>query len=201
MTDTITLPRAVIEQAISAIDRSAVFQHEYQILRDKILIELRAALAQQAAPTTTDKAWSQFCGGIGRGPNAPYPGMIEAFETHYSQSFVDKDWRNETGVWAAAWGHATRQSIAQQAEQGWQPIETAPKNEASFGRVADDNPKVLLLLNTGIHCVAYWDGFHSKKHGRDGFCWVDGITGNVLEPEYGTAIHWMPLPTAPKGGV
>lgn len=60
-----------------------------------------------------DKAWSQFCGDIGRGPDAPCPGMIEAFEDHYGQSFTDKDWRNEAGTWAAAWGYATRQGILQ----------------------------------------------------------------------------------------
>lgn len=60
------------------------------------------------SPVTVDKAWSQFCGGIGRGPDAPYPGMIEAFETHYGQSFIDRDWRNEASTWAAAWGYATR---------------------------------------------------------------------------------------------
>lgn len=54
-------------------------------------------------PMGVDKAWAQFCGGIGRGPNAPYPGMIDAFEAHYGQSFTDKDWRTETGIWAAAW--------------------------------------------------------------------------------------------------
>jgi hypothetical protein len=38
--------------------------------------------------------------------------MIEAFEAHYGQSFTDKDWRNETGIWAAAWGYAVRQENA-----------------------------------------------------------------------------------------
>lgn len=66
--------------------------------------------AELESTKTVDRAWSQFCGGIGRGPDAPYPGMIEAFEAHYGQAFTDKDWRNETGVWAAAWGHATRQA-------------------------------------------------------------------------------------------
>ena len=65
------------------------------------------------SPVTVDKAWSQFCGGIGRGPDAPYPGMIEAFETHYGQSFTDKDWRNETGIWAAAWSAASAKFGAQ----------------------------------------------------------------------------------------
>ncbi len=53
-----------------------------------------------------DKAWARFCGGIGDGPDAPYPGMISAFERYYSQSFIDKDWRNEASVWAAAWKQA-----------------------------------------------------------------------------------------------
>lgn len=53
-----------------------------------------------------DKAWARFCGRIGDGPDAPYPGMISAFERYYSQSFTDKDWRNEASVWAAAWKQA-----------------------------------------------------------------------------------------------
>lgn len=69
-------------------------------------------------PAIIDKAWARFCGGIGRGPDAPYPGMIEAFEAHYGQSFTDKDWREETGVWAAAWKAAkvNEEAAAQQAE-------------------------------------------------------------------------------------
>jgi len=69
-------------------------------------------------PATIDKAWAQFCGGIGRGPDAPYPGMIEAFEAHYGQTFTDKDWRKETGVWAAAWkaAKAHGEAAPQQAE-------------------------------------------------------------------------------------
>ena len=61
------------------------------------------------SPVSVDNDWSQFCGGIGRGPDAPYPGMIEAFEAHYAQSFADRDWRKETGVWAAAWKAAKAQ--------------------------------------------------------------------------------------------
>lgn len=54
-----------------------------------------------------DKAWAQFCAGIGDSPDAPYPGMIGSFESHYGQSFSDKDWRNEASVWAAAWKAAS----------------------------------------------------------------------------------------------
>lgn len=35
--------------------------------------------------------------------DAPFPGMREAFEAHYGQSFVDRDWRVEAACWAAAW--------------------------------------------------------------------------------------------------
>lgn len=72
--------------------------------------------AAQAAPAdaldaekhdpNVDKAWAQFCAGIGDGASAPYPGMIAAFEQYYTQSFADKDWRNEASVWAAAWKKA-----------------------------------------------------------------------------------------------
>lgn len=65
---------------------------------------LAAAEAQQAEPVNErviDRTWARFCG-----PDAPYPGMIEAFETHYGQSFRDKDWRTEAACWAAAWHKA-----------------------------------------------------------------------------------------------
>lgn len=55
---------------------------------------------------TVDRAWARFCGAFGDGPDAPYPGMIAAFETHYGQSFRDKEWRTEAACWAAAWSKA-----------------------------------------------------------------------------------------------
>lgn len=69
---------------------------------------------------TVDKAWAQFCAGIGDGPNAPYPGMIAAFERYYSQSFADKAWRSEAATWAAAW------KAAKQAPVAGQPAEPSP---------------------------------------------------------------------------
>lgn len=65
---------------------------------------IAAAETQQAEPVNErviDRTWARFCG-----PDAPYPGMIEAFETHYGQSFRDKDWRTEAACWAAAWHKA-----------------------------------------------------------------------------------------------
>ena len=81
-----------------------------------------------------DKAWARFCGGIGDGPDAPYPGMISAFERYYSQSFTDKDWRNEASVWAAAWKQAlltaaaptTQPSTTPQADSQPTPVQDYP---------------------------------------------------------------------------
>ena len=56
------------------------------------------------------KAWKRFCDEITRGPDAPYPGMVEAFEHHYGQSWTDPDWRKEARTWAAAWKAAKRHS-------------------------------------------------------------------------------------------
>ena len=33
----------------------------------------------------------------------PWPGMMTAFENYYGQSWFDRDWRDETAIWAAAW--------------------------------------------------------------------------------------------------
>ena len=54
------------------------------------------------------KAWARFKNELHRSPDAPYPGMSEAFEQHFSQSFTDRDWRAESGTWAAAWKAAKR---------------------------------------------------------------------------------------------
>lgn len=66
--------------------------------------------------STVDRAWARFCGAFGDGPDAPYPGMIAAFETHYGQSFRDKEWRTEAACWAAAWSKATARAEAALAE-------------------------------------------------------------------------------------
>jgi len=81
-----------------------------------VLEAMQAAItaAEAHRPTdyssTVDRAWARFCGSFGDGPDAPYPGMIAAFETHYGQSFRDKAWRTEAACWAAAWHKATEQA-------------------------------------------------------------------------------------------
>ena len=61
----------------------------------------------QPAPSGEDdavrKSWARFSNELHRSPDAPYPGMSEAFEKHFSQSFTDREWRAESGTWAAAW--------------------------------------------------------------------------------------------------
>ena len=54
------------------------------------------------------KAWARFKNELHRSPDAPYPGMSEAFEQHFSQSFADREWRAESATWAAAWKAAKR---------------------------------------------------------------------------------------------
>jgi hypothetical protein len=94
----------------------APVQEPVEEMHDALCPALNGGRCECANPTVTDKAWAQFCGGIGRGNDAPYPGMIEAFEAYYSQSFVDKDWRAEASVWAASWGAAKRHTTPPAAQ-------------------------------------------------------------------------------------
>ena len=77
---------------------------------------LRAKIEQmeQQEPSEQDasvrKAWARFSHELHRSPDAPYPGMADAFEQHFSQPFTDRDWRAESGTWAAAWKAAKRHS-------------------------------------------------------------------------------------------
>lgn len=54
------------------------------------------------------KAWARFSHELHRSPDAPYPGMADAFEQHFSQSFTDREWMAEASTWAAAWKAAKR---------------------------------------------------------------------------------------------
>ena len=76
-------------------------------------IEARVTGAQPA-PAEKDesvrKAWARFSNELHRTDDAPYPGMSEAFERHFSQSFTDREWRAESGTWAAAWKAAKNHS-------------------------------------------------------------------------------------------
>ena len=174
--------------AIAVDDMSDGYDKRYGrvlVATENCIKPLYAAAGAAPKPTkTVDRAWSRFCGCIGRGPDAPYPGMIEAFESHYGQNFTDKDWRNETGIWAAAWGYATRQAGAAPVPEpeGWQPIETAPKGS-----------KAIL-----VHCSERKNTYVATWRLNDEFPWSGkwALFGGDLLNEVPT--HWMSLPAAPK---
>ena len=87
--------------------------------RDAMRAKIAQMEKQEPAPSDKDepirKAWARFSNELHRSPDAPYPGMSEAFEQHFSQSWTDKDWRNETRTWAAAW-KAAKNHGAQEAK-------------------------------------------------------------------------------------
>ena len=79
----------------------------------------------QPAPSEQDasvrKAWARFSHELHRSPDAPYQGMADAFEQHFSQSFIDREWRAEATTWAAAWKAAKRHGaqLAPSVPEGW----------------------------------------------------------------------------------
>lgn len=77
--------------------------HRYLHHNDKLYLAPGAQNVPVEQDASVRKAWSRFSNELHRSPDAPYPGMSEAFEQHFSQSFTDRDWRVESGVWAAAW--------------------------------------------------------------------------------------------------
>lgn len=87
------------------------------------LYALPGAKAQNATsvPSEEDesvrKAWARFSNELHRSPHAPYPGMSEAFEQHFSQSFTDREWRAESATWAAAWKAAKNHGAQAQPAQ------------------------------------------------------------------------------------
>ena len=99
--------------------------------------KLPPAPGAQPAPSEKDepirKAWARFSNALHRSPDAPYPGMSEAFEQHFSQSFTDREWRAESATWAAAWKAAKRhEAQAQPAPsipEGWKLVPIEPTQE------------------------------------------------------------------------
>lgn len=70
--------------------------------------------AQSREDEAVRKAWARFSNELHSSPDAPYPGMSEAFEQHFSQSFTDREWRAESATWAAAWKAAKRHEEQEQ---------------------------------------------------------------------------------------
>lgn len=100
MTDKIEVPRELLERLLYCAKYSS----------DSAPLEAEALLREAAQPDpdqvsdeSVRKSWARFSDALVRGPDVPLPGMIEAFESHYSQDFRDKEWRREAATWAAAW--------------------------------------------------------------------------------------------------
>lgn len=98
-----------------------------------ILPGAKAQPAQTAQDESVRKAWARFSNKLHSSPDAPYPGMSESFEQHFSQSFTDREWRAESDTWAAAWKAAKRHEAqarpAPSIPEGWKlvPIEPTVK--------------------------------------------------------------------------
>ena len=99
---------------------------------DRITLEEAFAAGAQSAPSEQDasvrKAWARFSHELHRGPDALYPGMADAFEQHFSQSFIDREWRAEAATWAAAWKAAKRHcgQIAPSVPDRWKLVPIEP---------------------------------------------------------------------------
>lgn len=118
---------AIIDDLQSQFDSDGITEHD----SGDALILLSAAIAAvednfaRPEPSEQDesvrKAWSRFSHELHRSPDAPYPGMADAFEQHFSQSFIDREWRAEAATWAAAWKAAKRHGAqpAPSVPDGW----------------------------------------------------------------------------------
>lgn len=90
-------------------DELTQYKNERDALRAKIEQMEQQKPSEQYA--SVRKAWARFSHELHRSPDAPYPGMADAFEQHFSQSFIDREWRAEAATWAAAWKAAKRHCV------------------------------------------------------------------------------------------
>ena len=95
------------------------YESTWRAIEDRVTGAQPAPIEQD---TSVRKAWARFSNELHRSPDAPYPGMADAFERHFSQSFNDREWRSESGTWAAAWKAAKRH------EAQAQPTPSAPED-------------------------------------------------------------------------
>ena len=127
------------------------------------------------------------------GPDAPYPGMIAAFETHYGQSFRDKEWRTEAACWAAAWSKATARAEASTTEPqpgaNSAPIEAIRRILTEVMDEAARNGAGSRSMPDGYVEVAAWlCGVSTKKASQpDADGWIPWAGGK-----------WQTIETAPK---
>lgn len=130
------------------------------------------------------KSWARFSHELHRSPDAPYPGMSEAFEQHFSQSFTDREWRAEASTWAAAWKAAKRHRphpAPSVPGATWLPV---PDKHPTF------DPVDLLLADGSVLCDCLPQS--------DGDYWWKGPSGEVfIDPRYAPVTHWR-LSAAPE---
>ena len=128
--------------------------------------------------TSVRKAWARFSNELHRSPDAPYPGMSESFEQHFSQSFTDREWRAESATWAAAWKAAKRHEVQAQPApsipEGWKLI---PEKHPTFDLVD------LRLADGSVLCGCVPQS--------DGDYWWEGPSGEVfIDPKYAPVTQW-----------
>ena len=130
------------------------------IMGTKLYTKLYALPGAQPAPieqdTSVRKAWARFSNELHRSPDAPYPGMADAFERHFSQSFTDREWRAESATWAAAWKAAKRhEAQAQPAPSFADAYQGAMEEVAIWKKRAleaeDMNRKFIAEINGPTH--------------------------------------------------
>ena len=97
---------ALCTKSNSQVIHNARLAEENDTLHAKIEAMERQEPSEQDA--SVRKAWARFSHELHRSPDAPYPGMADAFEQHFSQSFIDREWKAEAATWAAAWKAAKR---------------------------------------------------------------------------------------------
>ena len=116
----VEFPRKVRAVAVGWEKKCARLEQERDALR-----------APTEQDTSVRKAWARFSNELHRGPDAPYPGMAEGFEQHFSQSFTDREWRAESATWAAAWKAAKRHEAqpAPSIPEGWKLVPIEPTQE------------------------------------------------------------------------
>lgn len=135
------------------------------------LIEARKATPEPVAQADeinamADRAYSRFAFAMGDSPGAPYPGMAAAFESHFGQSWIDKDWRNEASVWAAAWRKAWDKRGELSAPS---PVALQGRDELAWvaAELAAELTRIHGLLQAGkssIPAMAHWTRINSLRN-------------------------------------
>ena len=179
MTDIVERLKYSLSASYSELRKEAAL--EIMRLRAKVEQMERHEPSEQDA--SVRKAWARFSHELHRSPDAPYPGMADAFEQHFSQSFIDHEWRVEAATWAAAWKAAKShcEQPAPSVPDVWLPV---PDKHPTF------DPVDLQLADGSVLCGCVPQS--------DGDYWWEGPSGEVfIDPRYAPVTHWR-LSAAPE---